>query len=249
MRAAAQQVIQSSKEDLIRFQNVGDMILSMMKKNPVVSAKIANGDSVSSIWKRALAGEPLLCGNFSKIFIAALRTVGYSAREIRFFNHYTSHAGVEVYSPQHRKWIYYDSNYNGYAVDAANRPLSIADLRGRFKSGQPFTAVGNPNLRIDATPFESDSQQYPSSLNNFPYFVYVLNNDFSYFEEGKRFGRLNGAYPFLINLPGGIRTALDRVFGGRKKVFLGKMPIHPTAAKALFVYLAAVCAACCFRLF
>ncbi len=106
-----------------------------------------------------------------------------------------------------RRWVYYDTELNGYAVDDAERPLSLHDLDTRLATGATVTMRANPMLH------NWGPELLMSFLRGHPVKVYAMRNAVTAFDDDRRFGALNALHPILSRLPSPLDRAFDVMTG------------------------------------
>jgi len=100
-----------------------------------------NSNSPSDILKGFDEGKGVLCGGLASLYCAALLTHGYRARIVQLIRDETNiarwthgppdtHVTVEVFSPQHSKWIVMDPTFNcWFHLPDDTTPLSARELQ------------------------------------------------------------------------------------------------------------------------
>ncbi len=84
------------------------------------------------ILREAAQGKTFLCNSLAALYMQCALSMGWTARYI-FLRRPDGlqHASVDVWSNQHRKWIYIDPTWNIH-VEKNHRPLSLHELRSEW---------------------------------------------------------------------------------------------------------------------
>lgn len=86
------------------------------------------------ILREAARGKTFLCNSYAALYMQCALSMGWTARYI-FLRRPDGlqHAAVDIWSNQHRKWIYIDPTWNIH-VEKDHRPLSLHELRSEWLS-------------------------------------------------------------------------------------------------------------------
>lgn len=231
-RALAQSAARTATTDGERLRRLGDMLFELRHPNlPWIAGGREQG--VQAILEKMQRGEPGLCGHNTLVLAALWRSLDRDFREVRFTSSddsawYAAHYGIEVYAPESRRWIYYDVGLNGYAVDEAGEPLSLAALNDRLASGSDVGIVASPQYH------DWDTTQFLSFLREHQLQVFSLNNRLRGLDPDRRFGRLHFAYALFSKLPRPLDRVVDTVTGDSgPRMVLSRRPSPPAAQARL----------------
>ena len=221
-----QEEIGGAPDDLALLRKYGDAIYRLKETDMDIPQSKHPEDPLESVH---LAKKNPLCGVTSMTMVHLLRSSGYPSFHVIWYNpaflgfKYSfcencnpfwwgerAHAGLEVYLHSFKKWVYYDTNYNGYALDKDNIPLSCGEIQKAIEVGWPMSYVGNPILNID-------SRILRSSLKYFPNRVHFFRNDDDYYNEKSRFGPLNSIHFLIRRLPIKVQNIFDFLIGSRRQ--------------------------------
>jgi len=120
------------------------------------------------ILRKAARGKTFLCNSYAALYMQCALSMGWTARYI-FLRRPDGlqHAAVDIWSNQHRKWIYIDPTWNIH-VEKNHRPLSLHELRSELLSdkGRKLACIfgGGKNQKVyryrDFPVTRSDSAVY-----------------------------------------------------------------------------------------
>jgi hypothetical protein len=110
------------------------------------------------------------CAQYALIFGQACQSIGYSVRYLGIANRSltSGHALIEVYVPQHRKWIIFEPEYDRIYTGSDGVPLSALELH-RYAVGEK---------RGNVLEFPSGKLIQPAWLALFYNFKYSLRTNF-----------------------------------------------------------------------
>lgn len=231
-RSLAQSAVRSAASDGERLRLLGDTLFALRQSN---LPRIAGGreQGVQALLEKMRRGEPGLCGHNTLVLAALWRSLDRDFREIRFTASdasawYAAHYGIEAYSPESRRWIYYDVGLNGYAVDETGEPLSLAALNDRLAKGRDVGVVASAQYH------DWDTGQFLSFLREHQLQVFSLNNRLRMLDPDRRFGRLHFAYDLFSKLPQPLDRVMDAVTGDSgPRMVLSQKPSPPAAEAKL----------------
>ena len=244
-RAIAEPIVAGSANDGEKLRRLGGYIYALRRPGApdVAGRRVVQ---LSSVWSALQRGENGSCGEMSPLLGAFWRSLGGHSRAVRWATSdgLIGHDAIELYSSGYGRWIYYDMNLNGYAVDDEGMPLSIAAVRSNL--------LTNENVRpiVHAQLHDWTFEQFREALRAFPVETYALNNRLLYFEAGRRFGALNRLGWLLARLPPPLDRVMDNLAGERDRrlVIEGKIEIAGLftfeGARWFFVYLVTVMLIC-----
>ena len=133
------------------------------------------------------------CLNKSKILAECCLALGIYARRVRILPYspydFDNHVVTEIYERKMNKWIMLDPTTNGYFIDENKTPLSMLEIRNKFKNLELVTYLNVAKSLKD--PKKLKEKYY--SLNN-----YICKNSFCLaLEEYNGFGEKSGALHFI----------------------------------------------------
>lgn len=244
-RAIAEPIVAGSASDGEKMRRLGAYIYSLRRAGAPDLPGV-RFERLSSIWSAVQRGEHASCGEMSPLLGAFWRSLGGHTRAVRWetSDGQIGHDAIELYSAAYGRWIYYDMNLNGYAVDDEGTPLSIAAVRSNLLTNEGVRPLSNAALR------DWNFDEFRAAVRAFPVEVYALNNRMLYFEAGRRFGRLNRLGWLLSRLPTPLDRVMDNVVGDRDRrmVIEGKIEIADlftfAGARWFFGYLVVVTLIC-----
>jgi len=152
------------------------------------------------------------CGHVSSVIAAILRSQNYNVRLVRWLNidGETIHSALEIFIPNLKKWVYFDTNSNGYFKNHEDVPLSAEEAAIAGKNNSSY---------VEAVSMFTDKVQNNNEIRDLYSLIqtmwpwYLSDNRFLYFEPERRFGRLNFLYPFISKLPFKLDRIFDQTFG------------------------------------
>ena len=225
-RSAAESALPPTATDAQRLRLLGDVLYSLRgSKETWIAGSREQG--IHTILAKMQRGEWGLCGHTTLVYAALWRSLGRDFREIRFTSSdesawFAAHYGIEVYSPTTRRWLYYDTGLNGYAVGDNGEPLSLTALNEQLASGRDVGVVANP------TRHDWDTATFLSFLRRHQLQVFSTNNQLRGLDADRRFGPLHFAYSFFSRLPRPLARVVDAVTGDAgPRLLLSKQPPPP----------------------
>ena len=226
--AFAQSAVRPATTDGQRLRFLSDALYNLRQPNtPWIEGGRAQG--VVLLFEKMQQGAPGLCGHNTLVLAALWHSLGRDFRTVRFTTNdqsawFAAHYGIEVFSPDTSQWTYYDFSLNGYAVDDAGAPLSLAGLNEELAAGRDVAIVANP------TRHDWDLATFMTSLREHQLQVYSLNNHLRNLDADRRFGRLHFAHDMLARLPRPFDGVMDAVTGdGGPRLVLSAQPPPPAA--------------------
>jgi hypothetical protein len=226
-------------DDGLRLRKLSDAIYSYhpgRSTTPVIPGGRERG--MKAIFNDIQAGKFALCGHKTLVLAGLWRSLGGDVRQIRFTKDddiawYSAHYGIEVYSPQWRKWFYYDATLNGYAAGPAGEPLSLVEINEHLARGDDLEMVAS------ADRFDWDASQFLEFLRLNRLQVYALDNRLREQDPDRRFGALHFGYSLLSRLPRPIDRIFDAVTGDAARRFVAT-PAVPAPAPAARIHVTAI---------
>lgn len=89
-----------------------------------------------TILRRAGRGDAFLCTTKATVLVQCAASMGWTARLV-FLKRPTGeeHAGADIWSNQHRKWVYFDPTWNIH-LELRGMPLGIHEIRREWKKNR-----------------------------------------------------------------------------------------------------------------
>jgi hypothetical protein len=225
-------------DDASRLRRLADLLYSYHPgREPVPVIPGGRERGVKAIFGDIQAGKFALCGHKTLVLAALWRSLGGDVRQIRFTKGddiawYAAHYGIEAYSPQWRKWFYYDATLNGYAARPSGEPMSLIEINEHLARGDDLQMVASEQH------FDWDASQFLSFLRLNRLQVYALDNRLRGQDPDRRFGVLNFGYSWLSRLPRPIDRVFDAVTGDASRRFVAE-PAAPAPAPTARIHVTA----------
>ena len=198
IRTLAEAATSNATRDIERLQELGDLVQSWRQPGaPYLKGFRERG--VHAIVDALHAGALGLCGHNVIALSALWRSLGEEFREVRFRDQHTDdwragHYGIEAYLRDEHRWVYYDTEYNGYAEATDGTPLSLLELDTRLARGESVRIVNSGRSP------HWDATQLLSLMRANPLRIYSVRNRLCDFDPERRFGALNVARRWLERL-------------------------------------------------
>ena len=226
-------------DDGLRLRKLTDLIYSYhpgRETTPIIAGGRERG--ARAILTDMQAGQFALCGHKTLVLAALWRSLGGDVRQIRFTKDdeiawYAAHYGIEAYSPQWRKWFYYDATLNGYAADATGRPLSLVEIDDHLARGDDLAMIAS------AEHYDWDTTQFLAFLRQNRLQVYALDNRLRSHDPDRRFGALNFGYSWLSRLPRPLDRVVDTDTGDAERRYIVE-PGFPSPALTARMHVSAI---------
>lgn len=133
------------------------------KRLPKFGTPTSKASGPIEIIKAADEGNTFFCSHYNCIFSGAATSMGWITRSIALHvgNHphgrgFSEHSVSEIWSNQHRKWIFVDPLYGMYVM-RDDKPLNIWEVRQEYNYGDPsklrfMLAAGKKVYKISDLP-------------------------------------------------------------------------------------------------
>jgi hypothetical protein len=118
--------------------------------DPVDNGKLRNAQTILDLSKKE---QKLYCSQFSALMVSAAASMGWVYRLVGI----PSHSFGEIWSNQHRRWIYMDPTNNWY-VEKDSQPQDAYQIRKEWYQNKNKNHVflsGKDRLRAEGTNFDS----------------------------------------------------------------------------------------------
>ncbi len=169
------------KGDVEKIRFVQNWVMNQVKKTDLDTSSLA-----IEAFEKAKGGQGLACGSMSRIYVAALRSVGIKARKVQLvrspFNDRDTHVTTEVLMGGH--WIIFDPTFN-VSYRKGGKLIGAEEMRESILDGS----------HDKVHPVFYGEVKYPARLEKYYLDWMAPYNNILIFEDGKH-GLLSKLPPF-----------------------------------------------------